>query len=283
MPVETLSPLALQLEGRAQAIADHLLSRKWATQPEIDACYNEPGVEDPELKIAFAWSLLSRMLFERTPTAETKRTSRSKADRVILDALRGAPAYVTLTEPIGELRRVVIHPKSLNALVELTQRDVVIEYFNRAIETLRNLMAEDPTLERTEQLARATREVSYQQQLCAWIVTHAGPGLPYPDGETAPALPEWLGQLSPLDLLMIFRAHQDVNAGRLAALQSLPRAKGGSDDEERGWGVFLSGLASFLNTKVEELARDWSLAALFAQSYIHAVEQERAMEAAKEK
>ena len=91
----------------------------------------------------------------------------------------------------------------------------------------------------------------------------------------------WLNDLSPIDALMIFRAHEEVNAGRLAALQALPRGRKDGDDTERGWGVYLANLASLLNRTAEQLSRDQSLAALFAQSYVHSVDQERAAEEAK--
>jgi hypothetical protein len=274
-----LSLLAEQLNERSAAIAEHLAARKLATQQEIDACYTE--AEEPDLKAAMAYAALRVLLHERAPDNHDKRSKRKSADRVILDALRGASKAVTLSEPIGDLREVSVHPKSLNALIEMAERDAVIGFFNDGIDALRATIATDYTPDRVDHLARAVREMAYQQRVCVWIVTHAGPGLPYSEHITNPELPVWLDELSPVDALMIFRAHEEVNAGRLAALQALPRGRKDGDEAERGWGVYLANLASLLNRTAEQLSRDQSLAALFAQSYVHSVDQERQMEAVK--
>lgn len=274
-----LSPLAEQLNQRSAAIAEHLKARKLATQDEIEKCYAE--AEEPDLKAAMAYAALRVLLHERAPDNHDKRSQRKSADRTILDALRGASKAVTLTDPIEGFRELSVHPKSLNALIELAERDAVIGFFNTGLDALHELVKVNPTPERVEHVARATRELAYQQRICVWIVTHPGPGLPFAEEETSPRLPAWLDDLSPVDALLVFRAHEDVNAGRLAALQNLPRGKKGSDDGERGWGVYLANLASLLNRTAEQLSRDQSLAALFAQSYVHAVDQERAMDEAK--
>lgn len=273
--------MAQQLEMRAESIAEHLTARKLATQAEIDACYTEG--EEPDLKIALAYAALRVILSERSPDNHDKKSRRSKADRVILDALRGEAKPITLSEPVGDVRDLAVYPKSLNALIELAERDAVIGFYSAGLDALRKVMAEYPTPERAEMLARAVREIAYQQQLCVWIVTHASPGLPYPVATTTPELPAWLGELSPVDVLFVFRAHEEVNAGRLAALQALPRGKHKADEQERGWGVYLANLATLLNRSAEQLSADHSLAALFAQSYVHAVDQERAMEEAERK
>jgi hypothetical protein len=274
-----LSPLAQSLKERADMIAEHLSARKLATQAEIDACFTE--AEEPNLKAAMAYAGLRVLLHERAPDNHDKKTRRKNADRVILDALRGASKAVTLTDPSLDLREVSVHPKSLNALIELAERDHVIGFFNSGVEALRELAKTDPRPDRIDMLARGVRELAYQQRICVWIVTHPGPGLPFPEEDTSPELPAWLGQLSPVDALMIFRAHEEVNAGRLAALQALPRGRKNGDDGERGWGVYLANLASLLNRTAEQLSRDQSLAALFAQSHVHAVDQEHAMDEAK--
>lgn len=276
-----LSPLAEALEVRATAVAEHLSARKLATQSEIEACYTE--AEEPELKIALAYAALRVLLHDRAPDNHDKKTRRARADRVILDALRGASIAVTLSEPINDMREVSVHPKSLNAIVELGERDAVIGYYNAGLDALRGLIKSngDSNPDRVDYLVRGVREVTYQRQLCAWIATHPGPGLPFPEDATAPELPTWVRHLSTVDLLLIYKAHEEVNAGRLAALQALPRGRSNGDDTERGWGVYLANLASLLNRTAEQLSRDQSLAALFAQSYVHAVDQERQLEAAK--
>jgi hypothetical protein len=270
-----------QLHVRSEGIADHLLAKKLATQEEVDACGIEDdyAADDPETALIVRYGDLRALHAARQGIASHRP---QKADRLILDALRGASVSITLTEPLGDMKKLSVHPKSLNALIELAERDAVIGFFNAGIATLRTMLAESPTAERVDLLTRATREVGYQQQLCVWIVTHAGPGLPYPEDETTPVLPEWVALLSPIDVLLVFRTHEDVNAGRLAGLQSLPRGKSSDgDNAERGWGVYLASLASLMNKTAEQLSRDQSLAALFAQSYVHAVEQERAMAQAK--
>ena len=148
---ETLSPLAQQFETRATAIAEHLTVTQLATQAEIDECYSES--DDPEVKVGLAYAALRVLLFDRAPDKKNRQEKRKSADRVILDALRGASKAVTLSEPIGDLREVSVHPKSLNALIELAERDAVIGFFNDAITALRETIAEDPTADRVDHLA----------------------------------------------------------------------------------------------------------------------------------
>jgi len=104
-----LSPLAEALNVRASAIAEHLSARKLATQAEIEACYGE--AEEPDLKAAMAYAGLRVLLHERAPDNHDKKGKRKNADRVILDALRGASKAITLSEPIGDLREVSVHPE----------------------------------------------------------------------------------------------------------------------------------------------------------------------------
>lgn len=271
-----------QLRDRTAAIAKHLLAKGLATQAELDAC-NANTLDDTETDLIVTFGNLRVLLSERTPTDEDREKRRARADRVVLDSLRGASKPVTLTAPIDDLREVSVHPKSMNALIELAERDAVIGLMNAGLDALRDMVTRDPTPEHVDHMARSIREVGYQERICVWIVTHPGPGLPFPEEETNPVLPPWLAYLSPVDVLLIFAAHEDVSAGRLAALQALRRGKKKADDVERGWGVYLANLASLLNRSAEQLARDHSLAALFAQSYVHAVEQERAMEEAEKK
>jgi hypothetical protein len=276
--------LESQLKARSEGIVEHLLAKQYAKREEIDAMLAEhKNPNDPESTLILTYGALRVLLDERTPDAGDRDARRKRADRVVLDSLRGASRPVTLTAPIEDLREVSVHPKSMNALIELAERDAVIGFFNAGLDALRELVVANPTPDRVEHLARGVREVGYQERICVWIVTHPGPGLPYPEEVTTPELPDWLSYLSPVDALLIFAAHEDVNAGRLAALQALPRGKKRADDVERGWGVYLANMASLMNRSAEQLARDHSLASLFAQSYVHAIEQERQMEEAEKK
>jgi hypothetical protein len=266
-----------ELETRCEAIASSLRGRQLATDQDIQACYDQPA--DGELKWAFVYADLRVLLADRSPDKDSKSARVRNADRVILDALRGAPRTVTLSEPVDDLRELKVYPKSLNALIELAERDAVIGYFNAGLEALRELCRSEPSPERADHLARAVREIGYQERVCVWIVTHDNPGLPFPDSEPSPELPGWLSHISAIDALMIFVAHEEVNAGRLAALQQLPRGKKQQgEDHARGWGVYLANLASLMDRSAEQLSRDHSLAALFAQSYVHAIEQEKLLE-----
>lgn len=278
--------LETQLKVRSDGIADHLLAKKWATQVEIDACGAMDG-DDPETALIVRYGDLRALLAQRAPDAGQRSERQEQVDRIVLDALRGASKAVTLTQPIGEgdrqRREVTVHPKSLNALIELAERDEVIGFYNAGIRVLRALEKDGLFQDHVDYLARAIREVAYQQQVCAWIVTHPEPGVPFRADETKPEIPPELRSLSTVDYLLIAEAHREVNAGRLAALQALPRGKRSKDDAGRGWGVYLANMASLMNRSAEQLSRDYSLAALFAQSYVHAIEQERATEKAGEK
>jgi hypothetical protein len=270
--------LETQLKERSDSIASHLVAKKLATQPEVDAC-GSTGSGDAETDLIVRYGDLRVLLAERQPDAQGRSERHKLADRIVLDALRGAPRKVALSETLGEMRDVSVHPKSLNALIELAERDEAVGYFQQAADVLRDLIKKDPSPDRIDALARCVREVGYQQRVCVWIVTHPAPGLPYSEDATAPEPPAWLNAIGPIDVLSIFTTHQEVNAGRLAALQALPRGKSKKGEEtSRGWGVYLANLASLLNRGAEELARDHSLAALFAQSYVHAVDDVRAME-----
>lgn len=270
-----LTPLAYQLDQRATAIAEHLLARKLATQPEIDACYSE--AEEPDLKVALAYAALRALVAERAPDKDSRKSRKEKANRVLLDALGDVPAYVDITRNETPLR-VAVYPKSYTALkwFDLTGRK--IEWL---VDTQRKLESRsDPEV--IVLLERAGIEEAFQYQRMVVAATTPGCGLPWEPDDTSSDLPEWAYDLGPTEILAVRNAFVEVNALRLSVMHDVlsPTKKNG-DAPELSWAQFFSLRSEESGLDTPILLRDRSLPSQIAASALASDAKLQAMEPTK--
>ena len=252
----------------ARGVAQAAIARVW------------PGGEDNPKRDAWAWVrcharlAVLRTLAERDTPAEG--SSAAAADRVVLDALAATPKPITLADG----RRVAAYPKSAYALIRCHEHNLALARLLTAAAQLG--ASEAPTAH--ELTARALAEAVHQHRLLAWIATTPGPGLPFAEEDTDPALPASHADLTPQDLVAICRAFDEVNWAPLRVLEALITPDPEADDEPRrrpSWSQFFALAASQEGVASERVLRDRSLAGYLATTQLAASAQREAMAEAK--
>ena len=232
-------------------------AKGYASDDEL-AAYWPGGTENPA-RDADAWiycySQLARFLGRRELVERTREAAREQLEGAVRAAAAAQPEAVPLS--VG-LHRV--YPKSAHAL-----------WFLDALGQLCGPLAAD-ALAVLESVPDAVRDqvpwpslvTSLAVRTWAWILTTPGPGLPFADDATDATPPAWTEQLLPQDLLVLDRAHRQVNAERLRILASaFPQTTDGAGSR-LGVAGFLAGYASEHGARASEIVRLWSLGEVFA-------------------
>jgi hypothetical protein len=251
-----------------------------ATPQELDA-YWPGGSENPEPdplgRWIYCYAQYSRMGGRLDPQKTDAEIAKAEAD--VLAALRHAPVPVELVRrKQGRPVRLEVHPKSFETLLHLEARDRELARLTEALERLQDLPAEAQASWGRKLVA----EIAYQQQVLCWIVTHPGPGLPFPETRDAPAAPKMYRTLEAQDVVSILRAYRRIAVVRLARVADLiggGRAKG----KRQSWASLGATGASELGVPSRTLLRDWTLESWIAQLALTADAKAQAMASAKGK
>lgn len=264
------------LRARCERARESLQVRGLATPEEIAGYW--PGGEENEATGLGGWVMCFanylRLLDRISPQARADRAA--EAERIQLAALQRQPQRVELVSRTAEdqPRYLNVYPKAAHALWHLAGRDRVLAQCAGMVERLKLL----PDSETVALFPELFREIDYQQRVVVWILTTAGPGLPFPEEEPHPVPPAYVAELDAYDLVRLLRAHHQVNAGRLAVLQDV----GGLSDGVRRPSWEVSSLAAQaaveLHTPADVLLRSVPLTQWVTQ--LHLVS--RAREAARE-
>lgn len=264
---------ALTPEARALAL--------WARDPHA------PDADDPLLTagpgplteaVLGAWVYCYGQMVRIIDRREQRDPDNEEGQRLLAKVLGNVPVKVDLIMPVEDRAVVWVHPKGHDALVTLAEMERVARETRLWRDALTRVV--DPSPE--ERAARATvvRVLARLQATFAWIVTHPGSGLPYPDRFVLPwdheaPPPSWCYDLDSRDYLRLAQAHTLVNIGRLRAL---PRVEGG---DGTGWATFFVSLAEQLRVPEADLMATRPLAGLLAHSAIAADTYRRAQAKAK--
>lgn len=277
---DTIRAYVRRCQERCQIYRQSLLVRQVATRAEVEAAW--PGSPENPDKTLWGWIrcygtlrvLVARLDPGRSPGALLGADAAAR-QQLVLDALADQPELVTLSgnDGTGAPARVMVYPKSDLALREIHHRNLVLATITDDAEMLQR----EGTAADVELLIRASEEQSYLQRLIVWIATTPGPGLPFPEGERAPTLPEAVAALSPVDFYVVAAAFLRVNVTRLAALESAR-----SSAKRPDWPVFFAGVAGELGMSTAALMRDHSLASVLAAAAERARAHEEAMAQAKQ-
>jgi hypothetical protein len=232
-----------------------LSARALATDEELAAYW--PGGAINRLRSRGGWIFCYANYVRFLGRGETEHSD--SLERLGLQVLAGEPAEVTLLAPPPELERPVlrVYPKGGRALLFCHARDWRIGWLATACRTLQERGApEDQAL-----LDRATAELAYQIGLFVWVITHPGPGLPFPTGTALPQPPAPFLALDPVDLAQLNLAHAQVNGTRLALLRKQIQLtlSPGERARESTFFDFFGNLAIELGTPLDRLLEDWSL------------------------
>lgn len=269
------------LKERCAFVEEAVRYKELASDAELKA-YKPGGEENPD-RSQRAWVFWFANLVRFNAREELKEARREiaseGAERIILEALMDAPVYVDL-QPIGdeEPRRIAAHPKSYEALVFIDRRDRNISWLNEQARKL--LLLPPPTS--SEALATVDRETLHQYGLIVFAVTHAGAGVPFPADDPPKVLPDWIRELSTVDVIRIHSAYLQVNVLRLHALYALLEMKIGEAEPNRlTWATFFSTRAEETGVPPQSLMRDRSVGSQIAAALIAAEARNRALAESK--
>lgn len=192
-------------------------------------------------------------------------------DLAVMDALRNEPVAVRLIEPVtvsgpeGETRyeTVYVYAKSLDALLAVHALDRTLAKL-----LLTKLELEGAFGPTSELLTRVVETISYTYQLLVWIVTSAGPELPYASDTTDPVPPIWIQRLQAWDVVRICQAMQEHQL-RLAALSALVDVKAQSQGGTRpSWSMFIGSMAVEMQQSPNMLMKHRALLELLATAHL---------------
>lgn len=202
---------------------DALLARGGATEAEISP-WAPGGAENADRGLVGWIEFWGHLKYLHG--VETERDGamgerkEAKAAATALAALRRQPIPIPGVTLAGAPLPLQVHPKGALALTEVALLDWLLGWF----------VAVGGVGERHQRVdlqEDAARGQVRTHAILVWILTHPGPGMPYPAYTAPPDPPLWALQLDPVDLLSVLAAHKEVNGGRLACLELLTHGRGG--------------------------------------------------------
>jgi hypothetical protein len=258
------------LRAECRELRELCAAKSLATDEELAAYW--PGGVENDLVGADAWiycySQLARFLGRRELLERTRETARAELEGAVRAAAAALPEPVALTTGPR-----AVHPKSAYALEWLTALDRTVAAIAVQLVEASDVVREQPSVV----LPHAARALAVRTW--AWVLTHPGPGLPWDDESSPIDPPEWTAALAPEDLLLLDRAHRQVNAERLRIMAAaFPASEDGSEPSRLALGGFLAGYAHEHGQQPSDIVRRWSLGEVFAAS-IAASEAHRQAEA----
>lgn len=199
-----------------------LLQEGACTEEDLEPHW--PGGAENRLDGLDAWFYTYAQCLRRLGIGEGRKLERESvhvrsANQIeILKAQRSEPKGVTLVPLDGQHSRVVfVYPKSGEALDRMRAIQLSMAYLLDELATLEERLTEPSDVDLWRRGIEAARILEHQMMWCA---THKGHGLPMALEDLEPTLPEWLAETTPIDYRLIMDAFTEVNARRLAALQT---------------------------------------------------------------
>jgi hypothetical protein len=255
--------LTEELERRCETIADHLRSRKMATEEEIAACFDQPA--DDEMRAVLVYGDLRAL--------HAQRVNGTGARQEVLAALSDEPAIVTLDNQ----KTLTVYPKSFRALLTIARIGERIDYLLRHSAQL----LDAGVAMNDELFIRVDREVVFLYSALVFGATHAGPKVPFEDLRRLEKMPPWINDLTSIEVQRIHIAFVRVNAVRLAVIARLMKLEAAKEDGPGStWATFFSLRSDETHIPSPSLMRDHSLASQMAAALIAATAKLRASKAA---
>lgn len=256
------------LKDRCRILEATVTRRGYAEVGEVDLF--RPGGEKNNTGAAhwrwtFFFAQLTGMMY-RSETHEWtgEQGENQGADQAVMDALRGQPIEVELARSAeGKRESIFVHPKSMAALLECEAREHLLDWLRvRYLALQERGSAEDIQL-----LPLVNSEISYQLKILCWVVCSPGPECPFEltEDNLRPDPPEPYASLDLVDLIQITRAHIEVNARRLNALQGLVQPRHAERPGGRpSWSVFFGSASREWKKPAKWLMKHAALAELIA-------------------
>lgn len=198
------------LRQRCRTIRAALGEHGTATDEELRA-YWPGGPENPNAGKG-AWIFCFANYVRLLGRTEERRGEASSAavDAAIASRSAAAPEPVRLTSG----RTAAVYPKSYHALRYLDFLDAG----HREAGRLATAAYEQQNAEALKVIQTYPLVDSLAVRLWAWVLTTEGPGLPFKEDAAKLELPEWLGELTTIDVVRIYQAHRKVNHDDIALI-----------------------------------------------------------------
>ena len=269
------------LEARCNLLEQSVRASAVVAAEEIDAM--RPGGaqnRDPSAQgwLAFFAALHRWHAVGALQTLSASRVGRWDAQQMAdaQAALSASPLPVSLESVTGKS----VYPKSEYACNRIVYLDLAIKFVVE--QRLKMIEVPDQTPDVLAALEDATELESRLVREVAWILTHPGPDVPWPDdGAWEHTPPEWTRALTPFDIIAIQKAHIEVNLRRINAIAERTRQLAEATEDQMPMAAFLGVMAGELHVQPRELLRRWSLGEVFVQSLVRWESHRRAEDKAE--
>lgn len=248
------------LKERCDRLQKHLEVRKLITDHE-KADLNEKKTrprsrDDWWERYALLKSFARRLEWEKekkasgdSPTALPGNTEDMKIRMLLAE-----PAEVMLDDG----KRYKVYPKSYNALCMIVSVDYSISW----LVEMANILAKDTKPESAAYLPRIAEQIGRLQNIMLDIVLHPGAGYKEESLENPAAY-----DFSPMDMMTIQNAHNEVNVVRMMALPVVTK-KHDPKRHATSWSDFFVIMGMARKADPMALMKDEALSKLFAESHI---------------
>lgn len=263
------------LEGRCELLERNVLRQKLATEAELAA--HRPGGEqntDTEAEGWLRWNDVLNRHHAKVQFHQFEETARARADRILADALLEVPRNIQLIQPStpgGIPPTISVHPKSAAAITRIGAHDDQVALCAWALDHIR----EHQEPETLELLPQFTEEMNYHAAVILWIVTHPGPGLPFPRLEYQPDVPQRFFDMDAVDGHRLLGAYQDIHRVRMLAVEDL-FASESTDHRRASWATFFAVASAEFKESPQDLMENRSLASVVVQFQLQARNQAQA-------
>ena len=204
----------------------------------------------------------------------------ARAARPLAQVLHEALAETPVRVRLGSGTDIHIYAKSLDTLLFLEALDADLRTVqDQLLEVLDAEARGELSAAQTEFLASLLNRLALR--LFVWVLSTAGPGLPFSEGETEPQPPEWTKVLTAEDVGAIMRAHLQLNREDLAFLADAFPSERRPDGSRLPLSGFLGALAHEWGLPARQVMAQWTLRGLYAQAIVAAQSQRDAHAAAE--
>lgn len=258
-----------QLRERCERLLKHLQIEKLLSPEELkeEQADHPRSRDDWWERYARLKSYARRLEWKKDARGSTGKAAAPtgpEAEEMKIRMLLAHPVEVMLDDG----KRYKVHPKSYNALCMVVSIDYAIAWLVEiADEMARNAKPEAPAF-----LPRIAEQIGRLQNIMCDIILHSGPGFdPKKLDDPTPY------DFSPMDLITLQNAHNDVNVVRMMAFPLVTRRKTEKKPDSptsTGWSDFFVIMGFRRKTDPMSLMNDEALSKLFAEAHIGASHQQ---------
>lgn len=247
------------LKERCERLQRQLVTQKLITPAELkDVEAQRPRSRDDWWeRYAVLKSYARRIEWQKEKQAAGTQgdISRTDAEAQRIRMLLAEPVSVMLDDG----KKYDIYPKSYNALVIITSVDYAIAW----LDEMAAIISEKAGPEAPGYLPRIAEQIGHLQNIMCSIILHKGPGYDQKYLEWPNAY-----DFSPMDMLTLQKAFNEVNVVRMMALPKITEKKSDKPGKSTGWSDFFVIMGMARRVDPASLMNDQPLIKLLAEASI---------------